>query len=276
MAHDVFISYSHHDKATGDAVCARLEVAHVRCWIAPRDIAPGEDWAAAIPKAIHTARVMVVVFSHNTNLSRQISREVEIAVDGGLVIIPLRIDDVMPEGSFEYYLSTEHWLDALTPPLETHLDHLTTSISKILSPDQLTPAPVAPGAGETSAVPRPPTEVRAREAAPRDYSMASMPPNPPVSGWGPQSAPPPPSVAAVPNHMVWAIVSIFLFWPTAIPAIIYASRVNSAVAMNDVAGAVRTAKLAVRFCWISTALGAALLFAIIIVAVSTPRSTLGY
>jgi len=25
MAHDVFISYSHHDKPTADAVCAKLE-----------------------------------------------------------------------------------------------------------------------------------------------------------------------------------------------------------------------------------------------------------
>ena len=38
MAHDVFVSYSHHDKAQADAVCATLEAKGIRCWIAPRDV----------------------------------------------------------------------------------------------------------------------------------------------------------------------------------------------------------------------------------------------
>jgi hypothetical protein len=41
MAHDVFISYSSHDKPIADAVCAGLEAAKIRCWIAPRDMLPG-------------------------------------------------------------------------------------------------------------------------------------------------------------------------------------------------------------------------------------------
>ena len=41
MAHDVFVSYSHKDKATADAVVARLEQDGSRCWVAPRDIVPG-------------------------------------------------------------------------------------------------------------------------------------------------------------------------------------------------------------------------------------------
>ena len=40
MAYDVFVSYSHQDKLTADAVCATLEAQGVRCWIAPRDINP--------------------------------------------------------------------------------------------------------------------------------------------------------------------------------------------------------------------------------------------
>ena len=42
MKYDVFISYSHKDKAAADAVCASLEADGVRCWYAPRDIAPGQ------------------------------------------------------------------------------------------------------------------------------------------------------------------------------------------------------------------------------------------
>jgi hypothetical protein len=39
------------------------------------------------------------------------------------------------------------------------------------------------------------------------------------------------------NNMTMSIVSIFLFWPLAIPAIINASKVNGLVAAGDIAGA---------------------------------------
>ena len=67
VAHDVFVSYSHHDKPEADAVCATLEAKGIRCWIAPRDVVPGEEWGAAIVDAIRSSRVMVLVFSKHAN-----------------------------------------------------------------------------------------------------------------------------------------------------------------------------------------------------------------
>jgi len=124
MAHDAFISYAHSDKAVADAACAMLEGAGIRCWIAPRDVPPGAQWAAAIVGAIEHCRVMVLIFSSEANLSVQIQREVERAVSKGIPLIPLRIEEVKPTSSMEYYLGSIHWLDALTPPLETHLGRL--------------------------------------------------------------------------------------------------------------------------------------------------------
>jgi hypothetical protein len=60
MAHDVFVSYSSQDKTAANAVCAVLEQNGIRCWIAPRDITPGERWGAAIVGAINCARAMVL------------------------------------------------------------------------------------------------------------------------------------------------------------------------------------------------------------------------
>jgi TIR domain len=65
MPHDVFISHSSKDKLTADAVCDRLESAGIRCWIAPRDIIPGEGWSEAILRGIGACRVMVLVSSEN-------------------------------------------------------------------------------------------------------------------------------------------------------------------------------------------------------------------
>ena len=80
--------------AAGEAVCTALEGRGLRCWIAPRDIIPGIGWAKSIVRAIGQSRIMVLVFSENANTSPQIEREVERAVNKGIPIIPLRIENV--------------------------------------------------------------------------------------------------------------------------------------------------------------------------------------
>ncbi len=132
MSFDVFISYPHQDKAAADATCARLEGDGIRCWIAPRDIVHGMDWGEAIIDAIAGAKVMVLIFSGHANASPQITREVERAVNKRMPIIPVRIENVAPTRSLEYFISTSHWLDALTPPLEEHLKKLSVSVKSLL------------------------------------------------------------------------------------------------------------------------------------------------
>lgn len=133
MAHDVFISHSAQDKPVADTVCAALEAAHLRCWIAPRDIVPGQDWPEAIVEAIAASRVMVLVFSSHADQSQQITREVERAVAKGVSVIPFRIEDVVPTRSLEYLIGPLHWLNAITPPLERHLGELVEAVRLVLS-----------------------------------------------------------------------------------------------------------------------------------------------
>lgn len=140
MAYDVFVSYSHEDKLTADAVCATLEGQGIRCWIAPRDITPGQEWGQAIIQGISGARIMVVVFSHHSNESQQVMREVERAVHAGIAVLPFRIEDVIPSGSMEYFLSSMHWLDALTDNMEEHIHSLAASIRASLDVDGESPA----------------------------------------------------------------------------------------------------------------------------------------
>lgn len=147
MAHDVFVSYSSKDKVVADAVCARLESRGVRCWIAPRDVQPGINYGAAIIDAIHGSRVMVLVLSSSANASPHIPHEIERAVSAGVTILPFRIEDVTPAKSLDLFIGSVHWLDALTPPLDRHLDHLAESVLKLLpelprtSPPPPLPAP---------------------------------------------------------------------------------------------------------------------------------------
>src|SRR5271154_6893517 len=124
MAHDVFISHSSKDKIIAEAVCAMLEQHRIRCWIAPRDITPGKEWGEAIIDAISGSRVMILIFSANANGSPQIRREVERAVNKEVVVVPLRIENVVPTKALEYFIGSVHWLDALTQPFEMHLEKL--------------------------------------------------------------------------------------------------------------------------------------------------------
>lgn len=140
MAHDVFISHSSKDKTIADAVCARLEARGIRCWIAPRDVQPGLPYGEAIIDAIHNCRIMVLLLSANANSSLHIAKEVERAVSHGATVIPLRIEAVLPAKSLDYFIGSVHWLDALTPPLDRHLDNLADTILKILPTRETPPA----------------------------------------------------------------------------------------------------------------------------------------
>lgn len=144
MEFDVFLSYSSKDKPAADAACHTLETAGIRCWIAPRDIIPGMDWGESIVEAITNAKAMVLIFSGSANNSPQVKREVERAVSKSIPIIPVRIENVLPTKSLEYFLGSPHWLDAFTPPLERHLQQLLKSVAAFL---KIQPKPGATNVG---------------------------------------------------------------------------------------------------------------------------------
>ena len=166
MPHDVFISHSSQDKEPADAVCAALEGAGIRCWIAPRDVQPGRSFAGEITRAIQRSKVMLLIFSAHSNTSEQVLREVQLAANSRLHIVQFRIADVLPNDDLEYYLSTPHWLDAFTPPLEGHLGRLQTSIKALLALEKTDSAATAAPAPSLPAVSSPPAMARKSRPAP--------------------------------------------------------------------------------------------------------------
>jgi formylglycine-generating enzyme required for sulfatase activity len=73
-----------------------------------------------------------LVLSVSSNHSRPVIKEVERAFGKGIVIIPVRIEEVLPSEALEFFLSAEQWLDAITPPVETHLDRLANIVKEYL------------------------------------------------------------------------------------------------------------------------------------------------
>jgi TolB-like protein len=124
----VFVSYASQDAALADQVCAALESAAFPCWIAPRDVRPGEPYAAAIVEAINACRLMVLVLTKTATESPHVLREVERASSKKRPVLSIRLDATELPPELEYFLSANQWLDATSVPLERILPALAESV----------------------------------------------------------------------------------------------------------------------------------------------------
>ena len=130
---DVFISHSSKDKPIADRVCAFLEEKGLTCWIAPRDIVPGTDWAASITTAITASHVFLIIYSANSAASDQVARELSLAESKqNVYIVPYKVDNTELGGSFEYYLIGAHWITANYAKNDFKLEELYNNIAGIL------------------------------------------------------------------------------------------------------------------------------------------------
>ncbi len=139
---DVFVCHASEDRFIAEAAVAALEARGIRCWIAPRDVPPGSDYAGAILSGISTSRALLLIFSHWSNESPHVPREVERAVNRKMPIVPFRLDEVAPSGPLEYFISGAQWLDATSGRPDDHLPALVDAVRRLVSP-ATTPAPVA-------------------------------------------------------------------------------------------------------------------------------------
>lgn len=133
--YEVFISYSSKDKTIADAVVHTLEEYGVKCWIAYRDAVPGVKYSESIIAAIRETKIFLLIFSENSKESAHVKNEINFATKVGSIMIPFRVEDVVPDDSLEYYLGATHWLDALTKPLQNHILRLKDTIKATLSHD---------------------------------------------------------------------------------------------------------------------------------------------
>src|SRR5205807_1718871 len=119
--YDVFVSHSSEDSA----VVLQLEKAFgqlgIRCWIAPNDISPGDDWNASIVEGISRSRMMVLIYSSRSNQSEHVKNELVLAVDRQMPIIPFKIEDAPLSDFMKLNLSRRQWQIAFEGPMDRHI-----------------------------------------------------------------------------------------------------------------------------------------------------------
>lgn len=112
MENHVFISHSSSDAKEAEALCSYLEKKGKKCFIAPRDIRSGHEYAEELLDGIDNSYVVILMLSEKSNTSPHVLREIERAISKNIPVIVYKMENVTLSKSLEYFLMTHQWMDA--------------------------------------------------------------------------------------------------------------------------------------------------------------------
>lgn len=144
--YSAFISYASENSEKAEEICASLERRGLVCWMAPRDIRAGREYADEIIHGLERSAAVVLVLSEAANTSVFVLREIERAVSKDINVVPVRIEEVTPSPGLELFISGTHWMDVWRGNWDAHMDRLVRDLSD--SPSG--PAKVEASAGHRS------------------------------------------------------------------------------------------------------------------------------
>ena len=84
----------------------------MKCWLAPRDVEPGEAFDMAIKRAIDDSCGILLLFCSKSDKSPHVKRELILADSSRKAIIPLRLEELDPD-ELAYHLANSQWIDWL-------------------------------------------------------------------------------------------------------------------------------------------------------------------
>ncbi len=137
MERDLFISHASADFDSAKLLADALEQRGLTCWIAPRDITVGEDYAESIIKGIRSCRSLITVLSAKSQASRNVIREVERAHALDLTLLTVRLENIEPSGSLEYFLASRQFIDAFNFR-RSRAGQIASEIHEAIGPDSRT------------------------------------------------------------------------------------------------------------------------------------------
>lgn len=135
MSAEVFISFASQDDKVAATICKAIENRGFKCWISTRDILPGENFQSSIVRAIRGAKVLLLVFTSNSNRSEEMTKELALASQQKLMVVPLRVENVTPSDAFAYEFATRQWID-LFADWERAMNHLCARLTAALADDR--------------------------------------------------------------------------------------------------------------------------------------------
>jgi len=134
---DVFISYhTSSSEQVVEAIVNKLEGKGIRCWYSGRHI-HGGDYASNIMEALEKCKIFLLVLNRPASESAHVLNELEIVTDRlsrkeKVVILPFHIADDEINPAARYYIKRHHWIDAVKPPMQAHIEELSSHICNLL------------------------------------------------------------------------------------------------------------------------------------------------
>ena len=115
----------------------------------------GVTWAPAIVDAITQSKAVLLLVSQQTNVSRHLPRELDIADKNQIPLLPLRMSDVAMGGALNYYLDNTQWLNLYPGEIKDHAAELVRTVSRLIQQQQPATAAASGEAATTAAAARP-------------------------------------------------------------------------------------------------------------------------
>src|SRR5262245_8589626 len=131
MASDVFISYATPDHELAARMCHDLDADGITCWIAPRDVTAGADYARTIATVIPETHVLVLLVSGASAASEHVDSEAHLAAGRKIPILPLRLDRATLAPWQEYFVSGRQYIDLFERP-ETKFPDVRRAVRTLL------------------------------------------------------------------------------------------------------------------------------------------------
>lgn len=106
----LFVSHPSSKLDTAGHIERALNARGVGCWIAPRDIEPGEAFDRSVRNAIASTDAVLLLFCADSEKSRHVKRELILADTLNKAIIPMRLERIEPH-ELSYHLADTQWID---------------------------------------------------------------------------------------------------------------------------------------------------------------------
>lgn len=121
---DIVIAYTKEQKSIAKKLSSKLEGAGYSCWVEPRDLKAGEKKEEAYKQAVENCKLVVLVYSDNSNKSEDLMTFTDIIFDYDVSIVPFITTDVNITVAIQYFLIENNWIDAFDKSFDEACDDL--------------------------------------------------------------------------------------------------------------------------------------------------------
>ncbi len=132
----VFISYPSASHDLAFEIMEYLEKQHIDCFIAPRDIEGGKNYASALMRALNDCSMVLLVAAEAINRSEHVLNELDVIFNQKKPILPVFVENFQLLDEIRYYIGRKQWVTAYPDELSCYLHEIYEAVMDRLPADK--------------------------------------------------------------------------------------------------------------------------------------------